>query len=172
MKFTLRMRLLVSCGMLFASCGFGQTWQTSWEQFAKEIAPYPAQSANPFDPDVKAKFDGKQVTWEGTVEKNAKYSETTMFLMEVTPQEFRTLGGVAIGGGGSGKETSIQKVTSIQVMPKKGSLDIWKTVAPGRKLKFNGVLKEPIYMVLRFSDGVRLIFKVEDAEPLLPVAGQ
>jgi hypothetical protein len=67
--------------LMAAACG-AQTWETSWEQFAKKIAPYPARSENAFDPEVKAKFDGK-TAWEGTVSKNAKYSEETMFVMEM-----------------------------------------------------------------------------------------
>ena len=138
-----------------------QTWQTSWERFAKEIAPYPARSANCFDPDVKAKFDGKKVTWEGTVSKNAKYSEEKMFVMEMTPQPFKIVSGMAVDGGGS------VNVGTIQVQPKKGSLDVWAKVPPGTKIRFSVVLKMPVYMVVASGEFVRLLFMLNDAEPLL-----
>lgn len=145
--------------MIVAACS-AQTWETSWEQFAKEIAPYPARSENSFDPEVKAKFDGKKVTWEGTVSQSAKYSEETMFVMEMTPQPFKIVSAMAVGGSGSGN------VGSIQVKPKKGSLDEWAKVAPGTKLKFTGVLKEPLYMIIGVEGTVRLLFVVNDAEPV------
>jgi hypothetical protein len=139
-------QLVTAVSVLFVACSLsGQTWQTSWEVFAKEVAPYPARSENAFDPEAKEKFHGKQVTWEGTVSKSAKYSESAAFVMEVTPQEFKIVSAMAVGGRGSGK------VSTIQVRPKKGSVDSWKKVAPGTKVKFRAVLNEPIYMVLAFK---------------------
>src|SRR5882762_919140 len=93
--------LVTAVSVLLMACGLpGQTWQTSWEVFAKEVAPYPARSENAFDPEVKEKFHGKQVTWEGSVSKGAKYSETAAFVMEVTPQEFTIVSAMAVGGRG------------------------------------------------------------------------
>lgn len=147
--------VLTACGLM------GQNWQNSWEAFAREIAPYPARSENAFDPELKAKFEGKQVTWEGTVSKNAQYSEDRAFVLEVTPMDFRIVSAMAVGGGGTGK------VSTLQVRPKKGSLNAWKKTTPGSKVKFRGLLKEPIYMVLAFNGGVHLILNVQDAEPAL-----
>lgn len=146
-------------------------WTTSWEAFAREISPYLKESESPLNPAVTAKFDGKQVVWEGEVaEINSKGNA---ILVNVAPQTFTFQSNFAVGGRGT---VVVKRIT---VIPKKDSLPDWRKVTPGTKVKFQGILKQPIYLVMAIEEtrvvesvfestrGIVLTFKVRQAEPIL-----
>ena len=95
-------------------------WATSWEEFAKGLAPDLARSGS----DAFDTFMRESVTWEGTVAKATNYEHLMlrMFNMEMSRQTFK-IDTKQIAG--------TAEVTVIRIRPKDGSLDAWKKVPPG-----------------------------------------
>lgn len=130
-----RLCIIIGFSLTVVTAAQAPTWATSWEAFAKAIAPYVPRSDSYAE--EQSIFDAKSIVWEGTVSKEAEYVEDEMFDMEMTPQTLKIADSQVL--------RSVD-VRVIRVKVKKGS---------------------PMYIVLGEGHDAALIFKVDDAEPIL-----
>lgn len=132
-------------------------WATSWEKFAKGLAPDLARSGS----DAFDTFIRESVTWEGTVAKDTNYEDLMlgMFDMEMSRQRFK-IDTKQIAG--------TAEVTVIHIRPKDGSLDAWNKVPPGTRTAFRGVFSAG--SISNFGGRIALNIIVKDAEPVSQAA--
>lgn len=132
-------------------------WATSWEEFAKVLAPDLARSGS----DAFDKFRREAVTWEGTVAKATDYENLRMgaIELEMSRQTFK-IDTAQIAG--------TAEVTVIYVRPKDGSLDAWKKVPPGTRTAFRGVFGAS--SISNLGGRIQLGIMVNNAEPVSPSA--
>lgn len=128
-------------------------WATSWEEFARSLAPDLARSGS----DAFDKFRRESVSWEGTVAKDTNYEDLRlgMFDMEVSRQTFKL---------DTERFKGTAEVTVIRIRPKEGSLDAWKKVPPGTRTAFRGVFGGN--SIGNLGGRISLDIMVKDAEPV------
>ena len=137
--------------------GEAKPWATSWEEFAKVLAPDLARSGS----DAFDKFRREAVTWEGTVAKSTDYDNLRMDAIEMamSRQTFKI---------DTAKIAGTAEATVIYVRPKDGSLDAWKKVPPGTRTAFRGVFGAS--SISNLGGSIQLTIMVNNAEPVSPPA--
>jgi hypothetical protein len=146
-------------------------WKTSWEKFTQEISPLLADRA--FGSIFAHRFEGKMVTWEGTVPADGGSAKslipntsTSAFHLEVTPSDTKVRSGLMKYQGVEISTISIQK--EITVFPKAGTAEAWKVLVPGARIQFRGVLATPVYQLISGANRMFYSFSVHDAEIIVP----
>ena len=130
-----------------------QLWQSSWAQFLEALVPPEGLGENSdHEPSVKGKgFEGKQVTWEGVVDRLPELpTNTVRFQMEPRTAKVAGYGGPA--------------TVQLHVVSKPEAIEQWKQLPLGTKVRFRATLTSPLYVVVSFGSAPLLAIQGKDGE--------
>lgn len=134
------------------------SWKTDWAKFVAEVAPYLKRGA-PLS-EVKEKFEGQQVVWEGEIQEVSLKADANSVKLRMPAQT------VTLSNGAK------SEINYLHLAPLKGNGKKWEEVKVGDKVRFRTTLKgDSLFPVVAVLQGVgenagkdRVIISTHDAD--------
>lgn len=141
-----------------------EPWQNDWTKYVDEIGKYVASGGHPSAPPFEKQFEGKVVTWQGSLRRvDALKDGRYVVRMNMPPREIEVPLSLFPGALSPQNKTKMT-LQSLDVRPSPGTEEAWKQVPQGTVVRFRA--KSGLVVPITAQNSGLFIIDASDGEPL------
>jgi len=148
----------------------GARWQLDWTLYVAEVEKHLQGGEDPNTEVFKKSFVNRVVTFEGTIREKWSGEPNKFIVIKMSPVSIKVPTKLFSGGSSAIRPEITPTVDVLSLTPAASSLEVWKSLDVGEKVRFKARLGDTAVFLTRTQtrsyQSVAVFFEVMDAEIL------